>query len=84
MLCNTLWLLPVYMKKLRKSGFISWCRVRIIVGHLDGPLFNNLGLCTLLALSSLLDARAQVLLVGTVGALNGHSCKTDNIVLVGP
>ena len=56
MLCNTLLLLLAYMK-LRKSGFISWRSIRIIVGHLDGSLFNNLGLGTRLALSSLLDAK---------------------------
>ena len=42
--------------------------------HLDGPLFNNLGLGTCLAdlaLGSLLDARAQVLLVCTVGLPTG-------------
>ena len=38
----------------------------IIVGHLDCPLINSLSLVTLLALSSLLDARAQVLLVASV------------------
>ena len=69
------------MKKLRKSGFISWCRVRIIVGHLDCSLFNNLGLCTLLALI-FLDARAQVILVGTVGAPEGRKLPVPSSSLV--
>ena len=55
------------MKKLQKSGFISWCRVRIIVGHLDASLqyprpWHPPGL------QLLLDANTQVPLVGTVGA----------------
>ena len=57
------------MKKLLKSGFISWHHVCIIVAQFDCLLFNN-SLVTLLALSSLLDSRAQVLLVCTVWAPN--------------
>ena len=71
------------MKKLWKSGFISWCRVCIIVGHLDGPLLNNrdLGFVTLLALRSLNDARAQVLLFCTVGLPTGGNCLYHPVAL---
>ena len=63
------------MKKMRKSGLISWCRVHIIIGYLDCPICKDLSICALLALSwvsSLLDTRVQILLVGTVGAPYGR------------